>query len=226
MIIEHLQLLAPDLQSQCNFYHETLGLPVRKRGEHILELQVGRSVLAFRQAPAGWQGAYHFAFNIPENRFAEAKTWLASRTPLLRDANGSDTFRFDDWNAHALYFSDPAGNIAELIARHDLPNASAAPFDSRALQSVSEIGIVAEDVPSFVEQARAAMHVEVYRSRSDNFTAVGDEEGLFVVVKRGRAWFPDTGIPAEALPIVAVVRDASRAAFQFESVSGQITAIG
>ena len=29
----------------------------------------------------------------------------------------------------------------------------------------------------------------------DMFTAVGDELGLFIVVKQGRIWYPETGIP-------------------------------
>ena len=38
------------------------------------------------------------------------------------------------------------------------------------------------------------------------FTPVGDEQGLFVVVKRGRMWFPDTGKAAELLPITVTTQ--------------------
>lgn len=40
---------------------------------------------------------------------------------------------------------------------------------------------------------------------SDTFTALGDEHGLFIIVKRGRIWFPDTGIPAELVPLKVAV---------------------
>jgi hypothetical protein len=32
------------------------------------------------------------------------------------------------------------------------------------------------------------------------FTAVGDENGLFIVVEGGRIWFPETGIAPENIP--------------------------
>ena len=36
---------------------------------------------------------------------------------------------------------------------------------------------------------------------SETFTAVGDAEGLFITVKQGRIWYPNTGIPAQLLPV-------------------------
>ncbi len=69
-----------------------------------------------------------FAFNIPENQFREAKAWLASRVEIARP-NGSDEIFYDDWNAHAVYFPDPGGNLVEFIARHNLPDRSEREFN-------------------------------------------------------------------------------------------------
>jgi hypothetical protein len=53
-----------------------------------------------------------------------------------------------------------------------------------------------------VQLLEAELSAPIYDGAgSDTFTAVGDEHGLFIVVKRGRIWFPDTGTPADLFPV-------------------------
>ena len=138
---------------------------------------------------------------MPGTQFAEAKAWLAQRVPLHRDATGADEFAFTDWDAHAAYFFDPLGNIVEIIARHALPDAGVQPFTSAGLRCVSEIGLPVPNVRRAVTQTCEAAQADVYRGPgSDEFAAVGDEHGLMIVVRRGRPWFPDTGIAAFDVP--------------------------
>lgn len=198
MRIDRLDLLTNDLAVQRKFYASELPLPVLEASSDVLSLQAGRSRLTFRQAPEGWNGFYHFAFNIPEDQFGEAKAWLSRRVMLIKDNKGEDEFPSSkEWNAHSVYFYDPAGNILEFIARHDLDEHSDKPFDEQSILSISEIGIVSEDVPAMVRSLQSQMGISPYGGPgSETFTAVGDEHGLFIVVKRGRIWFPDTGKPA------------------------------
>jgi catechol-2,3-dioxygenase len=205
MRIHELELLAADLAAQRAFYTERLGLTVIEQASETLTLAAGASRLIFRQAPPGWREVYHFAFNIPENRFDEAREWLAARTPLRPNADGRTVFHFDEWNADAVYFTDAGGNIGELIARHTLPNATSRPFTARDLLSVSEIGLATDDVPATVAMLRAELGVSAYGSESDQFTAVGDPEGLLIVVKRGRVWLSEPGMSAASLPTSAIV---------------------
>ncbi|HEY0071544.1 MAG TPA: hypothetical protein VGE04_16385 [Chloroflexia bacterium] len=204
MKIVELELEATDLPAQRRFYGDVLHLPtVETPG--TLSVQVGRSRIVFKEAQNGALRAYHFAFNIPERRFEEAKGWISQRVPLLKSRTGEDSFNFANWNAHATYFLDPAGNIVEFIARHALTDDSDLPFDERSLLCVSEIGIATEDVKATV-QSLQAQGLPVYDGEgSDTFTAVGDEHGLFIVIKRGRTWFPDSGTPADFLPLKVVV---------------------
>lgn len=82
---------------------------------------------------------YHFAINVPQNQFEDAVTWLSDRVELLSDTETGDSeIFFEDWNAHAVYCLDPAGNLLELIARHDLSNDSDRPFGSENFLEVSE----------------------------------------------------------------------------------------
>ena len=191
--IKSLRLWTNQLAELDAFYRETLGLVVALRPGK-LDVNAGHTRITFREAPVGWRSVYHFAFNIPENQFAEAKAWLAQRVPLIRDKNGADEFDFLDWNSHACYYYDPAGNILELIARHTLDCASVQLFSPRSLLGISEIGIVADDVRETAHQLGQKYGLGIYDGAgSDSFTAVGDPSGLFIVVKRGREWYPDTG---------------------------------
>ena len=207
MKIDEIGMLTADLRAMQEFYRNRLGLPVVRKDDKTLQVGAGASTLLFSQAPEGWAGCYHFAFNIPENRFKEAKEWAAQRATLLKSSSGEDEFNFRSWDAHSLYFYDPAGNILELIARHALAEtATPTQFSANSILSVSEIGLVTEDVLLQVGLLTAELGVEVYDGEgSDTFAAVGDEEGLLIVVKRGRTWFPDTGKAADSSPLSLAV---------------------
>nr|WP_202128753.1 ring-cleaving dioxygenase [Paenibacillus dendrobii] len=168
------------------FYQDTLGVPVIAEEDGLFSLRIGDTLLTFEQAAEG-QPFYHYAFNIPENQFKEAKAWLSNRVTLNRE-EGEDEADFESWNASAVYFEDPAGNIVELIARHNLNNASGEPFNANSLLCVSEIGIVRDDVRLFVEELQSKGFPK-WREGNDGFVPVGDEHGLLIVVKKDRRWF-------------------------------------
>lgn len=216
MFITELRLPAADLSAQLHFYTQLLGLPLAAPAEpHQFTLQTGRSQLTFVQANEGENGRYHFAFNISPNQFDEAKQWLTGRVPLIRDEQGADEFDFRSWNARAFYFYDPAGNILEFIAHHDLPDQSDLPFAATSILEISEIGLASDDVPATAELTRTTLGLQPYRgSVSDAFTAVGDEHGLLIIVQQGRVWFPNTGVAAELYPLTAVLADDSGRTYQ------------
>lgn len=215
MEITHLTLLAQDLPALHHFYTDILGLPMLEGGEEVITFGVGRSKLTFLQADEDWEGSYHFAFNIPENQFGQAKAWLSARIELIHNPTGQDEFRFESWNAHALYFFDPAGNILELIARHDLPNASDTPFRGDSLLAISEIGLTTSDVAATVRQIQSYLQLKVYRnSESEEFVALGDAIGLLIIVKKGRIWWPETGIPASPSAVSILSMDSGGQGFQ------------
>lgn len=211
MHILDLRLVTSALQQQRDFYAHLLDRPPAAATAEQTTFQVGGSRLSFEQTPSELPGKYHFAFNIPENQFEAAKTWARKYAPLLSDETGADAFYSTNWDAHYLYFYDPAGNIVELIARHTLPNASEAAFSAQSLLSISEIGIAADDVASQVAELQARTGAAPYRwSGNPAFVPVGDEHGLFIVVQRGRIWFPNTGLPAVHLPIRVAVENENR----------------
>jgi catechol-2,3-dioxygenase len=174
----------------------------RAPGRDSLTFQAGTTALTFIQTEEQEsQPFYHFAFNIPENKLPLAKEWLAKRTPLaLRD--GEAVFHFPNWNAHSIYFWDPAGNLGELIARHNLPNARSGAFTPEEILHASEIGLVVEDVPAAVRELKSRLGLPTYRQGSNVFEPVGDEHRLLIVAQKGRPWMHRA---SEIFPTVATL---------------------
>jgi hypothetical protein len=226
MIITYLELPTSDLVAQRDFYSQVLELPVDLSAER-LKVIAWKTTLVFTQAAPDFEGAYHFAFNIPENQFQAAKAWLSGRIPLLRNEAGQDEYDFTNWNAHAFYFKDAAGNILEFIARHDLPNGVNGPFNSQQILQVSEIGLPAEDVVTFANHLCSQLGLQLFRTDQPDkgFTPVGDDNGLFILPVVGRLWLPthNPGIPARLLPVRVKV-EVNGAAWEVHGVPYEIRA--
>ena len=188
MHFTELRLAARDAAALRSFYGDALGLPLLDAPDAALTVHAGATKLVFERDPAV-AAPYHFAFNIPENKLAAAKAWLAGRAVLLTQG-GEDEFHSEGWDADMLYFEDPAGNVLELIARHTLPNAAPGGFGPRDLLEVSEIGLPVDDVPATVSALGEALGARPYREGGDSFAPIGDEHGLCIVVRTGRPWFP------------------------------------
>lgn len=201
MNIISLELCAKDLEAQAKYYAGVLELPVELSAEQ-LNVQAGKTTLVFTQANSDFDGAYHFAFNIPANQLLAAKAWIAGRVPLLRDENGRDDFDSTNWNSHSVYFKDAAGNVLEFIARRDLKNPVEGGFNSRHLLNVSEIGLPSEDVIGLANELCAKLGLSVFHQQpNENFTPVGDDNGLFILPVKNRIWVPNSGVPAKLLPV-------------------------
>jgi len=198
--ITTLRLQTAHLDAQRAFYTEVLGLPLISQAPDAFTLRAGATHLTFASA-SGNVAPYHFAFNIPRNKLNGAKQFLATRVPLLTE-DGRDQFHSDDWNADMVYFRDPAGNIAECIARHTLVNDAPGAFEPADILCVSEIGVPVNDVAFSVEAFGTQLGLRPYGERSAQFAPMGDERGLLIVVQIGRHWYPNqtaAGIASIAL---------------------------
>lgn len=221
MHILNLNLSADDILLLRRFYVGILGLPeVDAGGSGRLALQIGRTRLAFSPLAAAAERPhrYHFALDVPAARFDAALDWLAQRCTPIAAPGGQTRFHSESWNADMLYFTDPQGSILELIARRTLPHADdppappGSPFDAAEITAVSEIGLAVDSVPDAVARLSASIPgLAPYNGPgSDTFTAVGDHHGLLIVVSRERIWFPETGVPAQPLPLEVVIEQDGR----------------
>ncbi len=198
MQIQKLQLYTHRLAGQRQFYTQTLGLPLREDSPTAFAVQAGSTRLRFEEVER--QHYYHFAFNIPPFQYEEALEWLRARVPLLRDGD-TELIDFSNWNAYAMYFEDPGGNILEFIARRDIDAPSPSTFGPDRLLSISEIGLSVASVEAAFAKINAAAAVPFYSGNRENFCAAGDPEGLFIIVDHNnKEWYP-TGRPARFFPL-------------------------
>ena len=205
MKIQTLTLLTNNLKEMKEFYHERLQLPLRDDRAKSFSVQIGASILEFKKNNDDTDPFYHFAMNIPRNKFREAKSWIRSITNL-NTHNETDEVFFKNWNAYAVYFTDPAGNIVEFIARqHDSIQKSHSHFNSDQIINISEIGIVTNQVQTIAKQINK-IGIENSRQGTEDFSPLGDVEGLFIIVKSNRIWF-FSDQPASFFPVEIKVKD-------------------
>lgn len=188
MKINKLNLLGKNIKQLHEFYTHILELPCSSLTENSFTLLVGQSELTFEE----WNGLkdpfYHLAFNIPTNKIDEAIDCLKLRGVNLLELNQEVIIHFEDWNADSAYFYDPAGNIIEIIARHNLANQTEELFTSKDLLCISEIGIPVKDVTSTNNYFKE-LGLQEYGQGSGSFQAIGTEEGLIIIVRDGRKWY-------------------------------------
>ncbi|MFQ6601084.1 VOC family protein [Flavobacterium sp. C3NV] len=198
MKLAHIQIQSSDIQQTATFYKDILELHIIEKTKESVSIQAGDSVLEFVENPE-FKSIYHFAFNIPENKLDEAINWCKSKVDLIFIEDQKVITNFENWNANAVYFYDNNGNLLEFIARHDLDNAQTEAFSSKAILNISEIGIVNENPLALGKQLIAQHGLEFFskNANSELFAAVGDDEGLLIMVKPNRNWYP-TQTPSES----------------------------
>ncbi len=188
MRILHIALPVSDVAQVGTYFNNVLQLPVN--GDSV---QIGWTRLQLRAAGSDPVGGVHLAFNVPANRFVAATEWLLARAPLQTNAKGEAHFTFGDaWASESIYFEGPDGLILELIGRRRLPASErVGPFHGSELTCVSEVGLPTADVPALHARAEAALALRPLSPPTPHFAALGDDEGLLIVVDPTRAWFPE-----------------------------------
>jgi catechol 2,3-dioxygenase-like lactoylglutathione lyase family enzyme len=179
------------------FYGQVLGLPVQREPDR-LSVSCGISLLTF--LPVDAAAYYHFAFNIPPGQIEEALRWLQERELEILHEGARLITEFPNWKAQSVYFRDPAGNVLEFIARRELGLSPLQPFAPlTAVRSISEIGLPVRDVPAAARQLEQA-GIPPYWGSSSTFRALGNPEGLLIVVDASdKTWYPTT-VPARPFP--------------------------
>ncbi|MCI5058296.1 MAG: hypothetical protein MRY83_19450 [Flavobacteriales bacterium] len=173
------------------FYNEILGLKIVSESEKFIQFECGNSFLSF-EGIEHQDPFYHFAFNIPENKILEAQSWLIGKTALLKH-RGREIMHFKKWNAHSLYFLDPAGNIVEFIAHHILDTKSVQQFDSNCILSIAEMGIVSNDVDQLASRISMKLEIEDFQEppvffKNNSFRALGHAGSMLVLSRKNRVW--------------------------------------
>jgi catechol 2,3-dioxygenase-like lactoylglutathione lyase family enzyme len=199
MKIKSVSLKTDRLAELLSFYSGTLGMDLVSQTDAGFTLDAGGSELTFDHSSEHTGAFYHFAFNIPENQFDDSIKWLEGKADLIT-LDGEHIFDFKAWDAHSIYFYDPAGNIVEFIARHRLNNSSDKEFSGKSILSISEMGMPVKNVRKFYERLYGDLDLPLFTGDLKTFTAGGDDNGLIIIVPEERNWFPDCP-HAEIFPI-------------------------
>jgi catechol-2,3-dioxygenase len=191
MKILEIEIQTDNLIETENFYIEILGLQLVSKSDESITLKTGNSKLTFIKSE-NINPKYHFAFNIPNNKLEEALNWAESKVKLIENEEKSVVVNFESWNANAIYFYDNNNNIVEFIARHDLENDTEKLFDTSIIESISEIGIVTEKPIELAENLIETNGLNYFAksTKSEKFAALGNDNGLFIIVETNRKWYP------------------------------------
>lgn len=186
MKIKELTLYTAQLQEQKGFYSQTLGFSVLSSEDDSFRIKAGETIVEFRDDPDATP--YHFAFNIPSNLVQEALEWLKNKVEILK-FHDRELVDFKAWKAEAMYFYDKDRNIVEFIGRRDLPPATGKnSFSANQIMEVSEIGVACNDIKKIY---RSLPGLEIYDGDLEQFCAIGDPHGLFIVIDKNRKkWMP------------------------------------
>ncbi len=202
-LIENIRLLtSTSLQEMKTFYSQKMGLPIGNESNTEITFIAGQSSITFIKIdPKDGNPWYHFAFNIPENKLIKAREWQLRYSQIIpspksgRDPKYPDDVRhFRHWNAHSIFFWDPAGNLLEYIARHDLNNKRDGAFTTQDILNVSEIAFVVDDQEKEAQSIHTHIGLDVYPKNTDFWWAMGDEQGLLLCIPK-RIWGENTPNP-------------------------------
>lgn len=184
MKIKNITLETTDIKGTITFYTRILGLDLIKFNENSAIIKIGESTLSFIKNDSQEKPIYHFAFNIPSNKLFEAIEWSKDKLELIKEDEDIIVSNFEKWNANSVYFYDNNGNLLEFITRKDINNNSIEPFGANQILNISEIGIVVEKPDEY------GKYLIEKNDNNNIFTAIGDDEGLLIIVIMKRNWYP------------------------------------
>ncbi len=206
MLLKEIRLQTNYLLGLHNFYKEVLELTTVYPDGKRITVTAGKSQIIFEETNIIENPFYHFAFNIPSNKFEEAFQWIRGKVELLwLNDYKSYIADFTNWHAKSIYFIDPAGNILEFIARFDLNDVADEPFSAAHIRNVSEIGLVSPvktfdtDINNLLKQYPLSYFNK--QQPMPHFRAVGNDEGLFIIVPENRIWFSTKNTISQIFPI-------------------------
>ena len=188
MKIEELILDTGNLTDQISFYQDTMNFKLIKRTESCASFQIGESILTFVTNDKALP--YHFAFNIPFNKDKEALNWLKNKVKVIPYKN-DEIIDFVNWEAKAIYFYDRDYNIVEFIARRVSNHENLSEFNSKSVINISEIGIGTNNIKQLYQELNTMKPIRIFDGSFEKFCALGNNEGLFIVVNLlQKDWFP------------------------------------
>lgn len=200
MNILSINLQTKELNKSKQFYTEVLDLTLIESLEESFTVQAGETILTFEQTENNVE-VYHFAFNIPSNQLENALAWAKTHLNLIENYEGNLVTTFENWKSQSIYFTDNNGNLLEFIAREDIQVNVQGNFSPSQIINISEMGVVTEQPMVQAEKLIADYGLSYFDKAepTEQFLALGDDNGLLIMVTPNRNWYP-TSIAAQFTP--------------------------
>lgn len=189
MKIKHLTIDCANLDELKYFYTRKFKFKILEETDELFTIKLGDSLLTFKENRLK-KAYYHFAVNISYNAIEQALDWLNKRVDVLTTDDGKIK-NFESWDAKALYFIDPAGNVVEFIGRSNFNKKRVKSFSESSVLNISEVGLPVFQVSTAYNYIAKATGLEKFRKSNNTFCAVGDDEGLLILVDSAEnVWYP------------------------------------
>ncbi len=190
---------AVDLKAMEDFYRQNLGFATESVTKSELGLIAGGSRLKFTKVEVEGEGPLtHFAFNIPQNLIRSALEYTQKRLEVIVPSPSpcavdypKEIYHLHHWNAHSVFFWDPAFNLLEFISRHDMDNDASGEFGPKHIHCISEIAFGAKDGAAHA-YLQKELSLPTYPHAAPPGT-LGDPNGLLLFFNVGRVWGGTSG---------------------------------
>lgn len=183
------------MEEMKHFYTDVLEMDLIHESSISFTVIAGTTKITFEQQSA--LPYYHICFRSGFKFHDYMFNKLAERSLLLSDKDGGYSMF---WQGKQAYFVDPDGNVLELLERPFTHDEDYTPDD---WFDVGEMGLPVENVQEMRHFIKEFINDDA-KEVSDTFSFYGDNDGVLVIVKEGRPWYP-TDRKAEIHPIRMVV---------------------
>jgi catechol 2,3-dioxygenase-like lactoylglutathione lyase family enzyme len=195
------------------FYCETLEMPLISDSNSHFSVMAGPSKLVFEHDTE--TPYYHLCLRTNTQYYDHMFQELLEKGLLMPDENGKFSMF---WQGKQAYFTDPDGNILEILER---PFHWGGEAPDSGWFDIGEIGFPVKEINE-MQNNLAPFIEDQQKSGDERFAFYGDREGVLVLVKEGRNWYP-TERGATIHPIKAVVSGRQEGTFTHPDLPYEIT---
>lgn len=206
------------------FWRDFMGFTESYVSFNRYQYQIGTTRLKTRPSnlPPGQENEffpqYHFSISIPPNQIENCLNWFLEQSRLYPDVpfsiwkdavTGAEIVRRELYNSQSLFIEDPAGNIIEILSRHnpDDPNDLVeGEFSPAFFRGITEVGCVCNDVRKVTNTLKETFQVDEVDRTSSSYKPVGGPDGLLKLTVPGKIWFPTADERAVSHDLIITVK--------------------
>lgn len=168
------------LEEMKKFYTDVLEMELINSSKTSFSVKAGETELIFNKVDT--IPFYHLCFRSNNDFFSKIFHKLNKIGVLLSDKEGNTLM---NWEGNEAYFTDPDGNILEMLEREYLGEGD---VPSR-WYDICEVGLPLRNIKE-TQAILSNFLFDEEKRNNDDFAFYGNKLGHLVLVKEGRFWYP------------------------------------